>query len=113
MPSGTATDNNLYLIYDYRESTSVRLCSDTTANAACCNCGGLSTTVPYGENIAVSSINSTYPAQYTITLGAAVGEVTIIFDAKSVLDRFIIEFDGAVVVDSQYRGATGTGVEQD
>lgn len=110
MPSGTATDNNLYLIYDYRESTSVRLCSDTTANTACCGCGGLSPTVPCGENIAVSSINSTYPAQYTITLGAAVGEVTIIFDAKSVLDRFIIEFDGAVVVDSQYRGATGTGV---
>ena len=110
MPSGTATDNNLYLIYDYRESTSVRLCTDTTANTACCGCGGLSPTVPCGENIAVSSISSTYPAQYTITLGAATGQVTITFDAKSVLDRFIIEFDGAVVVDSQYRGATGTGV---
>ena len=113
MPTGTSSENNLYLIYDYRESTSIRLCSEADPNDACCNCGGLSPTVPCGQNIAVSSINSTYPAQYTITLGAAVGEVTLIFDAKSVLDRFIIEFDGAVVIDTQYRGATGTGVGTD
>ncbi len=39
MPSGTATDKNLYLIWDYRKSTEVQLCySSVSTTDACCTC---------------------------------------------------------------------------
>lgn len=113
MPTGASSDNNLYLIYDYRESTSVRLCSEADPNDACCNCSPLSPTAPCNENISLSSNNASYPAQFTITLGTSTGNVEMTFDALQTLDRFILEYDGAVVIDSQYRGSTGSGVGTD
>tara|TARA_R110002012_G_scaffold22228_5_gene77255 strand:+ start:1645 stop:7323 length:5679 start_codon:yes stop_codon:yes gene_type:complete len=39
MPAGTAVENNLYLIWDYRKSTQVQLCySAVSAVDACCTC---------------------------------------------------------------------------
>ncbi len=46
-----------------------------------------------------------YPQQFTIYLGPEVGNVGLTFDAKSMPDRFIVEYDGEVVVDTFYRGS--------
>ena len=48
-----------------------------------------------------------YPTERTVTLGSATGRVRIDFNAFAIPDRFIIEFDGAIVVDSKYRGNIG------
>lgn len=47
-------------------------------------------------------------AEYTIDLGTATGLVTLTFDAFVVPDIFIVEYDGAEVINTGYRGDSGT-----
>ena len=47
-------------------------------------------------------------AEYTIDLGTATGLVTLTFDAYVVPDIFIVEYDGAEVINTGYRGDSGT-----
>lgn len=47
-----------------------------------------------------------YPSTETIQLGSDTGVVTLNYFAQNVPDRFVVEFDGAVVIDTGYRGAT-------
>ena len=111
MPSGTSTDKHLYLIWDYRNTTSMSLCQDTTSAVnACCNCSAPSPVVPCGA-VASYSGGQSYPDTQTITLGAGTGTVTLQFEAIDIPDRFIVEFDGSIVIDTQYRG-DGTKIPQ-
>jgi len=102
MPSGTSSENNLYLIWDYRKSTVVTLCEDTTAFTACCNCT-LAPSQPCGVTASFSGTAS-YPYSSTVTLGATTGTVTLTYERTLQPSRFIVEFDGAVVIDTQYIG---------
>ena len=112
MPSGASTDNNLYLIWDYRTVVESILCKDTTATAAlaqynsCCNC----TTPPTnqiscgGGTVGFTQGGGAYPQQKTFNVGSGTGTVEIMFRAENIPDRLIVEFDGAVVIDTQYIG---------
>ena len=45
-----------------------------------------------------------YPASFDITLGSSFGVVHLVFDAFNIPDRFVVSFDGSVVVDTGYHG---------
>lgn len=47
-------------------------------------------------------------SEYTVDLGTATGLVTLNFDAFTVPDIFIVEYDGAEVINTGYRGTSGT-----
>jgi hypothetical protein len=47
-------------------------------------------------------------SEYTIDLGTATGLVTLNFEAFTVPDIFIVEYDGASVINTGYRGVSGT-----
>lgn len=46
------------------------------------------------------------PSTYLITLGSDLGNVTLQYEAFSVPDRFVVEFDGLTAIDTGYRGDT-------
>ena len=103
MPNNTG--DKLYLIWDYRKPTQVLLNVDNTAYNACCN------NVPVGPVIQCNvgtgfSGGIAYPDTQVIELGSTTGVVTLTFQAFSVPDRFTLEFDGVVVLDTGYRGST-------
>jgi hypothetical protein len=116
MPSGTSTDNNLYLIWDYRTISQRILCQDTSATAdlgqynSCCTCAtpAVNQNVcgpdPVWEDTVLGGIS--YPKQIVFNIGSATGTVIVEFTAQSVPDRMIVYYDGAVVIDTQYVGAT-------
>lgn len=45
------------------------------------------------------------PDTKVIGLGTGTGTVTLTYDAKTVPDRFVVKWDGQVVIDTGYRGA--------
>lgn len=45
-----------------------------------------------------------YPTIQNVTLGSDTGVVTLDFQAYSVPDRFVVEYQGSVVIDTGYRG---------
>tara|TARA_A100001391_G_scaffold56585_1_gene34626 strand:- start:18389 stop:22978 length:4590 start_codon:yes stop_codon:yes gene_type:complete len=102
MPTMTLADNNLYLLWDYRNPTAQILCQDSTAFAACCNCT-FTEPIPCDSEQAYEG-TQIYPATALVTLGSATGDVTLTIDARNIPDRFILEFDGAVVIDTGYYG---------
>lgn len=102
MPNNTG--NNLYMIWDYRKPTSVLLNKKSTAVEACCS------TLPVGPVIQCDqgtnySGGIAYPDTQIIELGATTGVVTLSFNAHDVPDKFTLEFDGVIVIDTGYRGA--------
>ena len=103
MPAGTTTENNLYLIWDYRQSTAASLNKDTTATLACAG-----STAPVANcNTQLSySGGEAFPSEYNITLGSTTGVVTLTFDAQDIPDKFIVEYDGSEVINTGYRGST-------
>jgi len=103
MPTMTKDDDNLYLIWDYRNIIAATLCTNTTAFNACCGCVPLTPTTPCGSATAFSG-GVAYPDEQTYTLGSGTGIVNIEINVQQVPDRLIVEFDGAVVVDTQYLG---------
>ncbi len=109
MPTMTKDDDNLYLIWDYRNIIAATLCNNTTAFNACCGCVPLTPTTPCGSASAFSG-GVAYPDEQTYTLGSGTGIVNIEFNVKQVPDRLIVEFDGAVVVDTQYLGDFSDGL---
>lgn len=102
MPTMTTADNNLYLLWDYRSPSAITLCQDSTAFASCCNC----TFTPVEPCDTQQSYDGgqTYPNTYNVELGSATGEVELIINAKQQPDRFILTYDGVVVIDTQYYG---------
>jgi len=46
----------------------------------------------------------TYPTEKTVDLGSNMGVVSFTFNSYAVPDRFIVEYKGSVVIDTQYRG---------
>jgi hypothetical protein len=109
MPSGASTDNNLYLIWDYRVSSVLTLCQNTTDVGelaqynACCSCSSTPLPVECNSVLAYTGEQS-YPDTQVVNIGTGTGTVTIDFEVFSIPDRLIVEFDGAVVIDTGYVG---------
>jgi hypothetical protein len=61
--------------------------------------------VPCGE-VSSYSGEQGYPITQSVTLGSGTGTVLYSFDAYSVPDRFIVRWDGNVVIDTGYRGTS-------
>ncbi len=104
MPTMTKDDDNLYLIWDYRSITAATLCTNTTAFNACCGCIPVVTTTPCGSATRFDG-GPSYPNEQIYTLGSGTGTVVFEFTPQSVPDRLIVEFDGAVVIDTKYTGS--------
>jgi len=45
-----------------------------------------------------------YPTIQAVTLGSDTGVVTLDFDAFGIPDKFVVKFDGVIVIDTGYRG---------
>ena len=103
MPAGTTAENNLYLIWDYRQSTAASLNKDTTAALACA--GSVAPVTTCNTQLSYSG-GETFPSEYNITLGSTTGVVTLTFDAQDIPDKFIVEYDGSEVINTGYRGST-------
>jgi hypothetical protein len=67
------------------------------------NCPTAIPTIPCGAGSSYSG-GTSYPTIQNVTLGSDTGVVTLDYDAYSVPDRFVVEFDGSVVIDTGYRG---------
>ena len=76
-------------------TTSTSTSTTTTTTMASVPCDVLSTYTG-GQN---------YPTEETILLGTNIGEVTLIFDSFNVPDRFIVKWNGDIVIDTGYRGS--------
>lgn len=74
-------------------SSSTSTTSTTAANIPC----GSSTGYSGGQN---------YPSTELINLGSDTGPVPLQFNALSVPDRFIVTWNGSVVIDTGYRGSS-------
>ena len=74
-------------------STSSTTTTTTTVNTVSC---GISSS--YSGGLA-------YPTTENVLLGTDVGNVTLTYNAQSVPDRFIVDWDGNVVIDTGYRGS--------
>ena len=100
MPNNTGS--NLYLIWDYRKPTQVILNTGTSDFDACCGALPVGPIIQcnFGTNY---SGGKAYPDTQIIELGSTTGVVTMDFDAYTVPDRFTLEFDGVVVIDTGYR----------
>jgi uncharacterized protein (TIGR02145 family) len=46
-----------------------------------------------------------YPTTQSITLGSVIGTVVLDYDTQGIPDRFIVEWNGNVVIDTGYRGS--------
>jgi len=103
MPGGSDNDN-LYLLWDYRNATSAVLCQEDTLRDACCVCE-INPNKNCEEGVSYSGV-SQYPSTTIINLGSDIGSVSLQFNASDSPDRFTVEFDGAVVIDTGYRGNT-------
>jgi hypothetical protein len=51
-----------------------------------------------------------YPTSKTSTVGSSTGNTTLTFDAQSVPDRFIVQWNGNYVIDTGYRGASSYNI---
>ena len=60
-------------------------------------------TIPCGAGASYSG-GTSYPTVQNVTLGSDTGVVTLDFQAYSVPDRFVVEYQGTVVIDTGYRG---------
>ena len=101
MPNNTG--NNLYMIWDYRKPTSVLLNKKTTAVDACCSALPVGPVIQCDQGTNYSG-GIAYPDTQIIELGATTGVVTLDFDAYGIPDRFTIEIDNVIVLDTGYRG---------
>jgi hypothetical protein len=70
--------------------------STTTTTIAAISCG-TSSTFTGGES---------YPTQQFVTLGSDTGTVVLNYNGQSVPDRFIVEWNGSVVIDTGYAGSS-------
>ena len=96
--------DKLYLIWDYRKSTTGLLNLGTSSYDACCNTP-VGPVIPCSQATGYQGLQA-YPDTQVIELGTGTGVVTLDFNAFQIPDRFTIEFDGSLVVDTGYRGDT-------
>ena len=65
---------------------------------------------PCGSGLDVSGGQAPNPPgyfEYPISLGPTYGLVTLTYDAYSIPDRFVVNYDGVDVIDTGYRGSSG------
>jgi hypothetical protein len=62
------------------------------------------TTTPCGSATRFDG-GPSYPNEQIYTLGSGTGTVVFEFNPQSVPDRLIVEFDGAIVIDTKYTGS--------
>jgi len=103
MPTGTALENKLYMIWDYRDSTSAILNVDNNYVDACCP------TIPIGPVVDCGVANAysggvVFPSLSNVTLGSINGNVVLDYNVASVPSRILVKYDGIVVIDTGYRG---------
>ena len=67
------------------------------------NCPTAIPTIPCGAGTSYSG-GASYPTIQQVTLGSDTGTVTLDYQAYSVPDKFIVEFDGVEVINTGYRG---------
>jgi len=103
MPTGTALENKLYMIWDYRDSTSAILNVDNNYVDACCP------TIPIGPVVDCGVANAysggvVFPSLSNVTLGSINGNVVLDYNVASVPSKILVKYDGIVVIDTGYRG---------
>ena len=109
MPTGTAAQDKLYLIWDYRDSTSAILNVDNNYVDACCP------GIPIGPVVGCGVANayaggSVFPDVSNVTVGAAIGSVSLSFNmssaagTSSIPSKIVVKYDGVTVIDTGYRG---------
>lgn len=65
------------------------------------------TTTTTSESCPVTeSGNSEYGTEYKVNLGSATGLVTLTIDTIDVPDRFVVDWNGSEVIDTEYRGSS-------
>ena len=77
-------------------TTTTTSTTTTTTTAATINCGG---TVNFNGA-------SIYPYTTNVTLGTNTGEVTLTYDAQTIPDWFIVQYNSSIVVNTGYRGGS-------
>ena len=75
-------------------TTTVIPTTTTTTTMAVINCGSSSS----------FSGGISYPTTQSVILGTTTGNTSLLYDAQSVPDRFIVEWNSSVVIDTGYRG---------
>lgn len=67
------------------------------------NCPTAIPTIPCGVASSYSG-GTSYPTIQQVTLGSDTGVVTLNYNAYSIPDKFVVEFDGVEVINTGYRG---------
>jgi hypothetical protein len=93
----TDIDCSLEGIGEFESTTTTTTTTEPTTTTT------TTTSIPCGTPTQYSG-GISYPTTQSINLGIDTGLVTLNFDAISVPDRFIVEWDGGVVIDTGYRG---------
>lgn len=75
-------------------TTTVIPTTTTTTTTAVINCGSSSS----------FSGGISYPTTQSVILGTTTGNTSLLYNAQSVPDRFIVEWNSSVVIDTGYRG---------
>lgn len=61
--------------------------------------------IPCGSSAGYSG-GQNYPSSETITIGSDTGPVALVYNALSVPDRYIVKWNGNIVIDTGYRGTS-------
>lgn len=88
---------------DVTTTTTTPAVTTTTTTAALTT---TTTTTNLPCNTAITGAN-VFPATYAINIGSHTGEVTLTINTVEVPDKFIVEIDGIVVLNTGYRGDAG------
>jgi hypothetical protein len=103
--TGNCNDSNIFPAPPIRTTT-------TTSTTPCPTTTSTSTTtttttikvIDCGESSEFTE-GVSYPTTQSITLGSVIGTVVLDYDTQGIPDRFIVEWNGNVVIDTGYRGS--------
>lgn len=103
--TGNCNDSNIFPAPPIRVTT-------TTTTTPCPTTTSTSTTtttttikvIDCGESSEFTE-GVSYPTTQSITLGSVIGTVVLDYDTQGIPDRFIVEWNGNVVIDTGYRGS--------
>lgn len=103
--TGNCNDSNIFPAPPIRTTTSTTTtpCPTTTSTSTTTT----STTIKVidcGESSEFTG-GVSYPTTQSITLGSVIGTVVLDYDTQGIPDRFIVEWNSNVVIDTGYRGS--------